>query len=163
MSRKISARWMPSNVERILLVLATFLCLSNVIAIDRGLSKDFANAWKDFSTDCSEEEPKNLSVSCQGVRIVRRVVQQLLENSSKEPDIEIFDGISLVEVEDASSSRKGRFLKGFGSITPLLQFLENRELRVKLPKFLPQNFETVFERAMTTSTIGEGRSKLLEN
>ncbi|KAL2720114.1 homeobox protein Wariai-like, partial [Vespula squamosa] len=124
--------------------------------IDRGLSKDFTNAWKDFSTDCSAEEPKNLSVSCQGVRIVRRVVQQLLENSSKESDIEIFDGISLVEVEDPSSSRKGRFLKGFGSMTPLLQFLEGRELRVKLPKLLPQNFETVFEKTMTSSTIGEG-------
>lgn len=163
MSRKISARWTPSIVERFLLVLATFLCLSNVIAIDRGLSKDFTNAWKDFSTDCSAEEPKNLSVSCQGVRIVRRVVQQLLENSSKESDIEIFDGISLVEVEDASSSRKGRFLKGFGSMTPLLQFLEGRELRVKLPKLLPQNFETAFEKTMTSSTIGEGWSKLLEN
>ncbi|XP_015173239.1 PREDICTED: homeobox protein Wariai-like [Polistes dominula] len=170
----------PSIGHNFLLILAITFCLSNVLANnnnnnnnnnynnsnnynERGIlsSKDFTNVWKDLSNDCTkEEETKNLSVSCQGVRIVRKVVQQFLKNSSKQPDIEIFDGINLVEVKDPNNinTRKGRFLKGFGSMTPLLQFLEGRELRVRLPKLLPADFDTIFENTLTAaSSNGEAR------
>ncbi|KAI4495716.1 hypothetical protein M0802_008339 [Mischocyttarus mexicanus] len=154
-------RLTPSIGEIFILIIGTTtICLSNVLATDRGQPKDFANAWKDLSTDCSSDLSNNLSVSCQGVRIVRKVVQQFLENSSKGSDIEIFDGISLVDVkDDPSNSRKGRFLKGFGSMTPLLQFLEGRELRVKLPKLLPDDFQSNLENTLTASNNGEGRAR----
>lgn len=75
--------------------------------------------------DCSGADPsKNISVSCYGIRIVRRIVQQFLERSSQEPNLEILDGVSLVEVPaSASPLRKGKFMKGFGGVGSLMQFL----------------------------------------
>lgn len=75
-------------------------------------------------------------------------MQQLLEKSNKEPNIEIFDGVSLVEVPGAGPIRKGRFMKGFGNMGTLMQFLEGRELRIKLPSFLPQNIESALQESL---------------
>lgn len=109
---------------------------------------DTKDAWSTFSSDCSNADSKNISVSCYGVRIVRKIVQQLLEKSSREPNIEIFDGVSLVEVPGAGPIRKGRFLKGFGSMGTLVQFLEGRELRIKLPSIFPQNIESALQESL---------------
>lgn len=100
--------------------------------------------------DCSGADPsKNISVSCYGIRIVRRIVQQFLERSSQEPNLEILDGVSLVEVPaSASPLRKGKFMKGFGGVGSLMQFLEGRELRIKLPALLPQNLETALQESL---------------
>ncbi|KAK9296228.1 hypothetical protein QLX08_009724 [Tetragonisca angustula] len=131
------------------------LCLLTVVCILSAAKQAYsadANDTKDpfvaFSTDCSSSDSKNVSVSCYGVRIVRKIVQQLLEKTSNEPNIEIFDGVSLVEVPGAGSMRKGRLMKGFGSMGGLIQFLEGRELRIKLPSFLPQNIESALRESL---------------
>lgn len=112
----------------------------------------WASAGFPSGADCSGADPsKNISVSCYGIRIVRRIVQQFLERSSQEPNLEILDGVSLVEVPaNAASSpfRKGKFMKGFGGVGSLMQFLEGRELRIKLPALLPQNLETALQESL---------------
>lgn len=112
------------------------------------------DAWTGFSMSCAAEDAKNLSVSCHGVRIVRKIVQQLLENTGKERDIELFDGVSLVDVAGSGSPRKARVLKGFGGLGPFLQFLEGRELRVKLPSLLPPNIETALQESLPSEAEG---------
>lgn len=114
-------------------------------------TKDAGGWASGFPADCSGADPsKNISVSCYGIRIVRRIVQQFLERSSQEPNLEILDGVSLVEVPPASSSplRKGKFMKGFGGVGSLMQFLEGRELRIKLPALLPQNLESALQESL---------------
>ncbi|XP_033340499.1 uncharacterized protein LOC117228688 [Megalopta genalis] len=136
-----------------LCVLVVCVIASQARAADTNETKD---AWNGFTTGCSANESKNLSVSCYGVRIVRKIVQQLLEKTSSEPNIEIFDGVSLVEVPGAGPARKGRLMKGFGGMGSLIQFLEGRELRIKLPSFLPQNIETAIQESLP-SEQGRGR------
>ncbi|XP_012145818.1 uncharacterized protein LOC105663148 [Megachile rotundata] len=128
---------------RLLLCLLVVCALSRVSSVDTNDTKD---VWNGFSSGCADA--KNLSVSCYGVRIVRKIVQQLLEKSSQEPNIEIFDGVSLVEVPNSGPTRKGRLMKGFGNMGSLVQFLEGRELRIKLPSFLPQNIESALQESL---------------
>ncbi|KAG6795113.1 hypothetical protein HZU73_09563 [Apis mellifera caucasica] len=120
----------------------------------------WASAGFPSGADCSGADPsKNISVSCYGIRIVRRIVQQFLERSSQEPNLEILDGVSLVEVPaNAASSpfRKGKFMKGFGGVGSLMQFLEGRELRIKLPALLPQNLETALQESLPVDQARRG-------
>lgn len=128
-----------------LCILLVSVTVARAQSADTNETKD---AWGGFTTGCSAGDTKNMSVSCYGVRIVRKIVQQLLEKSSKEPNIEIFDGVSLVEVPGPGPARKGRLMKGFGGIGSVIQFLEGRELRIKLPSFLPQNIETAIQESL---------------
>lgn len=126
-------------------VVCVFCIASQASATDVNGTRDEASA---FPPDCSgADASKNISVSCYGIRIVRRIVQQFLERSSQQPDLEIFDGVSLVEVEP-TLSRKGKLMKGFGSVGSLMQFLEGRELRIKLPALLPQNLEAALQESL---------------
>ncbi|XP_076629843.1 uncharacterized protein LOC143346019 [Colletes latitarsis] len=117
---------------------------------------DVKDAWNGISNGCSATDANNASVSCYGVRIVRKIVHQLLEKSSKEPNIEIFDGVSLVEVPGGGPTRKGKLMKGFGSMGSLVQFLEGRELRIKLPSLLPQNIETALQESLPADQARAG-------
>lgn len=135
------------------------VCLTLVICalwivgtIDAATSENVKDAWTGFSTSCVTDDPKNASVSCHGVRIVRKIIQQLLENTVKERDIELFDGVSLVEVP--GSVRKAKVMKGFGNLGPFLQFLEGRELRVKLPSLFPPNMETALKESLPSDFEG---------
>ena len=111
--------------------------------------------WKGFSVSCTNEERNettNASVSCHGIRLVRKIVQKLLEDTKKKRSLEILDGVSLVEREGkAASSRSGRVLKDYGAMGSVIKFLENRELRIKLPSFLPSNLESAIERSLPSS------------
>lgn len=136
--------------RRQLVCLALVVCaLSIVDTIDAATAED---AWTGFSTSCATEDSKNMSVSCHGVRIVRKIVQQLLETTSKERNIELFDGVSLIEVP--GSNRKSKALKGFGGLGPFIQFLEGRELRIKLPSLLPPNMETALKESLPSEFEG---------
>lgn len=136
-------------------LLLTICVFSIVGTIDASSAADNAkDAWTGFSTSCAAEDAKNMSISCHGVRIVRKIVQQMLETTGKEKDIELFDGVSLVEVPGSGSPRKARVLKGFGSLGPFLQFLEGRELRVKLPSLLPPNIETALQESLPSGSEG---------
>ena len=150
-----------SGGQRRCFTLCLLIIACTLSAAKQAYSAD-ANDTKDpfvaFSTDCSNSDSKNVSVSCYGVRIVRKIVQQLLEKTSNEPNIEIFDGVSLVEVPGAGPMRKGRLMKGFGSMGSLIQFLEGRELRIKLPSFLPQNIESALRESLPAD---QGRFRLI--
>lgn len=135
-----------------LALLICALSIIDTINAAAAAAADNANAWTEFSTSCAAEDTKNVSASCHGVRIVRKIVQQLLDTTSKERNIELFEGVSLVDVP--GSARKARLLKGFGSLGPFVQFLEGRELRVKLPSLLPPNMETALKESLPSE--GEG-------
>lgn len=135
----------PGGRRSLALCLLIVCALSTVGQAQSVETNDTKEAWSGLTTSCSSPDAKNTSVSCYGVRIVRKIVQQLLEKSSKEPNIEIFDGVSLVEVPGAGPSRKGRLMKGYGG---MMQFFEGRELRIKLPSFLPQNIESALQESL---------------
>lgn len=141
-------------------LLARLLLASCALSVVRTIDAAAAAAdnakdsWTGFSTSCAAEDAKNMSVSCHGVRIVRKIVQQLLETTSKERNIELFDGVSLVEVPGGGSSRKARVLKGFGGLGPFVQFLEGRELRIKLPSLLPPNIESALQESLPSEVEG---------
>ncbi|KAG7190711.1 hypothetical protein KM043_006788 [Ampulex compressa] len=131
---------------RLCLLLVCALTMASAV---RSTATDGAKAtWSGFSTSCTANDAKNLSVSCQGVRIMRRIVQQLLERTSKEPQIQLFEGVSLVEASGEGSSRKARVLKDFGSFGSVLQFLEGRELRIRLPSLLPETVDAAIKESM---------------
>ncbi|XP_068978367.1 uncharacterized protein [Bombus flavifrons] len=136
-----------------LLIVCLLSTTKQAYSADANDTKDSSSG---FATDCSTTDSKNVSVSCYGVRIVRKIMQQLLEKSSKEPNIEIFDGVSLVEVPGTGPIRKGRFMKGFGNMGTLMQFLEGRELRIKLPSFLPQNIESALQESLPADQARAG-------
>lgn len=140
--------------RRLIVCVALTVALSIVNTVDAVTAINAKDAWTGFSTSCAAEDSKNISVSCHGVRIVRKIVQQLLETTSKERNIELFDGISLVETSGSGSSRKARVLKGFGGLGPVLQFLEGRELRIKLPSLLPPNIESVLKESLPSEAEG---------
>lgn len=138
--------------RRLHIYLALAICAFFIVDTIDAATNESKDTWTGFSTSCTSEDSKNVSVSCHGVRIVRKIVQQLLETTSKERDIHLFDGVSLVEVP--GSSRKARVLKGFGGLGPFLQFLEGRELRVKLPSLLPPNIETALKESLPSEAEG---------
>lgn len=150
----------PGNDHRRLhICLALAICTFLIVDTIDAATNESKDTWTGFSTSCTSEDSKNASVSCHGVRIVRKIVQQLLETTSKERNIELFDGVSLVEVPGSGSTRKARVLKGFGGLGPFLQFLEGRELRVKLPSLLPPNLETALKESLPSEAEarkGEG-------
>lgn len=145
---------MPGIGRRRLHVCLTlvFCALWIVDTVDAATSENAKDAWTGFSTSCVTDDSKNASISCHGVRIVRKIVQQLLENTMKERNIELFDGVSLVEAP--GSLRKARVLKGFEGFGPFLQFLEGRELRIKLPSLFPSNMETALKESLPSEFEG---------
>lgn len=81
------------------------------------------------------EDIGNLSASCHGVRIVRKIVQKLLEEGEKNRSIEIMDGLTIVKTEDEEESKApSTYARGFGNIGAVMRFLRGRELRIRLPK-----------------------------
>ncbi|XP_015114409.1 uncharacterized protein LOC107039357 [Diachasma alloeum] len=112
--------------------------------------KEYArDPWRGIPMICSVEDPKNISISCHGVRIVKRVIQQLLESAVHAPRIQITEGISIVEADDGV--RRGRTMKN-----SILGLLQGRELRVKLPSLLPANFEEVVTGSLPSARSGGG-------
>jgi hypothetical protein len=134
---------------RAVVCLVLLICALSIIDAS---SADNANAWTEFSSSCTIEDAKNASASCHGVRIVRKIMQQLLDTTNKERNIQLFEGVNLVG--SPGVSRKSRVLKGFGSLGPFLQFLEGRELRVKLPSLLPPNIETALKESLPSEAEG---------
>ncbi|XP_015525056.2 uncharacterized protein LOC107228192 [Neodiprion lecontei] len=110
-----------------------------------------------FTNLCAKEDPKNVSVSCHGVRIVRKVVQQFLEKSAAVPNLELSEGVQLIETSAPMLSRRARNMKNSGVVEEIVNFLEGRELRVKLPSLLPDNLETALKESLPNAN--QGRKK----
>ncbi|XP_057340906.1 uncharacterized protein LOC130677981 [Microplitis mediator] len=104
--------------------------------------RDYRDPWKGLPMLCSKEDPRNVSISCHGVRIVKRVIQQLLERAATTSRIQITDGISIVDEETRGSvqsgDRKARTLQ-----STILGLFEGKELRIKLSSLLPFDWESL--------------------
>jgi hypothetical protein len=140
--------------SRLLLILGIYLVV-NYGKVDAEVN---GTIWKGFSVTCSSDENSeimNLSVSCHGIRLVRKIVQKLLEDVKKKRSLDISDGVSLIEKRDEDISfRNGRVLNRFGPIGSVLNFLQNRELRIKLPSLLPGNLESAIEGSLPSVEQG---------
>lgn len=106
------------------------------------LASACAEDWKGFSVSCLSETN---ATSCHGVRLVRKIVQTLLEEARRKKNLEIVDGISLVQSESAEDARSGD--KEVGTI---VGFLENRELRIRLGNLMPDNWEAAVQESLPT-------------
>ncbi|XP_063989688.1 uncharacterized protein LOC135168963 [Diachasmimorpha longicaudata] len=128
-------------------------CVLIFVAIGQGYRQDdkeyVRDPWRGIPMICSVEDPKNISISCHGVRIVKRVIQQLLESAVHAPRIQITEGVSIVADDDGS--RRGRTMKN-----SILGLLQGRELRVKLPSLLPANFDEVVKGSLPSARRGGG-------
>ncbi|KAF7987587.1 hypothetical protein HCN44_003450 [Aphidius gifuensis] len=122
----------------------------NCYSIHQNLKNVNINPWRDLPLICSMEDPKNISVSCHGVRIIKRVVQELLETAANAPTIELFDGISLIK-NNNFNVRNSRTIKDF-----IHDFLEGKELRMKLQSLLPNSIESSVIDSIPTGGIGSG-------
>ena len=134
-------------------LIAVFMILlrSNYVAAEssQNVTRD---PWRGLSIACTAEDPKNSSISCHGVRIVKRVIQQLLDSATS--NIEITDGVRLVDSEDGGAAlRRARKLKGLGNMGSILGFLEGKELRVKLPSLLPENLENAISISLPKGMV----------
>ncbi|XP_015585285.1 uncharacterized protein LOC107263017 [Cephus cinctus] len=153
----------PGGPGSLIAIALTLLSLS-VSASSSSSEQSSATLWAGLGGSCSAEDPRNSSVSCHGVRIVRRVVQQLLDKSGSLPSLELSDGVTLVETPGAAersvnggSARSARRMKTGqdGPMGQLFEFLEDRELRVKLPSLLPDNLELALKESLPSA--GQGR------
>ncbi|XP_014212819.1 uncharacterized protein LOC106642521 [Copidosoma floridanum] len=146
---------MRSSLLPILVVVLAIVC-----SCGRSKAQIIDAAWKGFSVSCPSEEDRvaNASVACQGVRLVRKIVQKMLEDVRRNRSLEILDGVSLVETggDGGSSSRSARVLKDFGQIGSVLGFLENRELRIKLSSLMPDNLEAAVNASLVLADQGRG-------
>ena len=135
--------------------------LTSLLRVKCNTRTDFEDNSKGYDVSCTNEFPQNVSVTCHGVRIVRQIVQQLLEKSAKQKSVDLFDGVSLVDTEDGRSLRSARFLKESNSLGSLIYLLEGKELRIKLPSILPGNLESALEKSLPVPNQGEFRKKYL--
>lgn len=86
------------------------------------------------------------SSTCRGIRMMRSFVRRMLENASRRKDIQLFDGVNLVERENATGSQGVQQGRSVGD--SVMSFLSDRELRIKLPKLLPSNYESVLKNGL---------------
>lgn len=133
-----------------------FLLRSNG-GVCENVQQNAKDPWRGLSMACTNDDPKNTSISCHGMRIVRRVIQQLLDSATT--NMEIAEGVSLVNSEDGGAAvRKARNIKGIGKLGPILGLLEGKELRVKLPSLMPANLESAIMDSLPTGRFFQSKN-----
>ncbi|XP_058793725.1 uncharacterized protein LOC131665684 [Phymastichus coffea] len=138
----------------------SFVPILSLLVLGRvGAESNYETIWKGFSVSCIKDESgqvvSNASVSCHGIRLVRKIVQKLLEDARKKKNMEFIHGITLVEVGDGrQSSRDARFSKDYGFMGTIVKWLEGRELRINLPTLLPVNLVSVIEQSLPSNDEG---------
>jgi hypothetical protein len=114
--------------------------LSGGVNIYRGVAGSLSESWNSCPDD--EELSRNSSIACHGVKIVRRVMAQLLDSPR---DLQLADGVQLVRIStsasgEASSEPTFRSLQKDNSLLSRVQkFLSSHELRIRLPDLLPSS------------------------
>lgn len=111
---------------------------------DENLKDTRNNPWHGLPMICSIEDPKNVSISCHGVRIIKRVIQQLLDTAVESSSIEITDGITLIKNKHYNV-RNSRTIKD-----SIVNFFEGIELKLKLQSLLPSNIESSIVESIPT-------------
>jgi predicted component of type VI protein secretion system len=119
----------------------TIESLSGGVNIYRGVAGSLSESWNSCPDD--EELSRNSSITCHGVKIVRRVMAQLLDSPR---NLQLADGVQLVRIPSSvtsgtSSETTFRSLhKDNKSLLSRIQkFLSTHELRIRIPDLLPSS------------------------
>ncbi|XP_069679309.1 uncharacterized protein Osi5 [Periplaneta americana] len=112
--------------------------------IYRGVAGSLSESWNSCPDD--EELLRNASISCYGVKIMRRVMAQLLDTPR---NFQLADGVQLVSIEnsapgDSSSSEptsRSMQKDDNGLLSRFQKFLSSHELRIRIPDLLPSGEE----------------------
>ncbi|XP_067008104.2 uncharacterized protein Osi5 [Anabrus simplex] len=100
-----------------------------------GMMRNFLNTWN----DCLEEgnDVSNSTMTCQSVRIVRKVIAQLLDGQRS---LEISKGLKIVKVEESNAVGRGLTdHEESNLLARMSRYLQSHELRVRLPELLPSS------------------------
>jgi hypothetical protein len=113
--------------------------LSSGVNIYRGVAGSLSESWNSCPED--EELSRNSSITCHGVKIVRRVMAQLLDSPR---NLQLAEGVQLVRIPSSGSSRMSSeptfrsMQKDNRSLLARVQkFLSSHELRIRIPELLP--------------------------
>ena len=139
---------MRSTVLLFILLLAFELKTINALIND--------TFWGGYTQSCSSEDRNSkTSMSCSGIKIVRKMVHQFLEDSRRKKSWEVMDGVTLISVDDEElEERTGRRLSNIGEMNAILKVLENRELRIRLENLFPENFQTALKESLPSINQG---------
>ena len=102
-----------------------------------GLYKGIAGSITETWNGCPEDGEllRNASITCQGVKILKRVVAQLLESPR---NFQLAGGVQLVRMPSASVKEPRSMQEGDNSLfTRFKKFLRSYELRIKIADILP--------------------------
>jgi hypothetical protein len=117
----------------------TIESLSGGVNIYRGVAGSLSESWNACPDD--EELSRNSSITCHGVKIVRRVMAQLLDSPR---NLQLAEGVQLVRIPSSSSSETSSestfrsMNKDNKSLLSRIQkFLSTHELRIRIPDLLP--------------------------
>ncbi|KAJ9577070.1 hypothetical protein L9F63_006350 [Diploptera punctata] len=102
-----------------------------------GLYKGFAGSLTETWNSCPEDEEllRNASVACHGVKILKRVVTQLLDSPR---NFQLAGGVQLVRSSSGAGKEPRSMQEGDNSlISRFKKFLRSYELRIKIADMLP--------------------------
>jgi hypothetical protein len=115
--------------------------LSGGVNIYRGVVGSLSESWNSCPDD--EELSKNSSITCHGMKIMRRVMAQLLDSPR---NLQLADGVQLVRISDSASNQVSSeptfrsMQKDNRSLLSRIQkFLSSHEIRIRIPDLLPSS------------------------
>jgi hypothetical protein len=115
--------------------------LSGGVNIYRGVAGSLSESWNSCPED--EELSRNSSITCHGVKIVRRVLAQLLDSPRS---LQLADGVQLVRIPSSGSGRmsseptfRSMQKDNRSLLTRIQKFLSNHEIRIRIPDLLPSS------------------------
>ena len=119
----------------------TIESLSGGVNIYRGVAGGLSESWNSCPDD--EELARNSSITCHGVKIVRRVMAQLLDSPR---NLQLADGVQLVRIASSASSGtssestfRSLHKDNRSLLSRIQKFLSSHELRIRIPDLLPSN------------------------
>lgn len=117
--------------------------LSGGVNIYRGVAGSLSESWNSCPED--EELSRNSSITCHGVKIVRRVMAQLLDSPR---NLQLADGVQLVRIPSSGPNRmsseptfRSMHKDNRSLLTRIQKFLSNHELRIRVADLLPSSEE----------------------
>jgi hypothetical protein len=119
----------------------TIESLSGGVNIYRGVAGSLSESWNSCPDD--DELSRNSSITCHGVKIVRRVMAQLLDSPR---NLQLADGVQLVQIPSSASSGtssettfRSLHKDNKSLLSRIQKFLSTHELRIRIPDLLPSS------------------------
>ncbi|PSN43154.1 hypothetical protein C0J52_17071 [Blattella germanica] len=145
------AEELKENIER-------FSASDNIY---KGLAGSLSETWNSCPDD---EDPRNASISCHGVKILKRVMDQLLDTPR---NFELAGGVQLVRVSstsnnDQESEAMSRSMQKEGNmLTRIYKFLRSYEMRIKISDLLPtgEDLTSFVQKLRSENNDGSARKK----